>query len=138
MNETLVSQLARMDIDRIKGYRELLDFYYGRQWEGKGRRNERRLTFNYAKVFIEKVTSYLMAGVRFTVDPVEDSERARESARRAEAALDRVYNENYLEQLDLETEIDGAVLGDACYKVIWDAAEKRVRVTAPDIQGINA
>jgi hypothetical protein len=127
-----------MELDRIKGYKELLDFYYGRQWEGKGRRNERRLTFNYAKVFIEKVTSYLMGGISFAVDPTEDSDKARDNARRAEAALNRVYGENYLEQLDLETEIDCAVLGDACYKVIWDAAEKRVRVTAPDIQGIYA
>ncbi len=138
MNETLVSQLGRMDMDRIKGYKELLDFYYGRQWEGKGRRNERRLTFNYAKVFIEKVTSYLMAGVSFAVDPAEDTDKARESARRAEAALAGVYSYNHLEQLDLETEVDGAVLGDACYKVIWDAAEKKVRVTAPDVQGIYA
>jgi hypothetical protein len=30
------------------------------------------------------------------------------------------------------------VLGDGCYKVTWDAAEKRVRVTAPDVQGIYA
>jgi hypothetical protein len=106
-----------MELDRIKGYKELLDFYYGRQWEGKGRRNERRLTFNYAKVFIEKVTSYLMGSISFAVDPAEDSDKARDNARRAEAALNRVYGENYLEQLDLETEIDCAVLGDACYKV---------------------
>jgi hypothetical protein len=127
-----------MDLDRIKSYKELLDFYYGRQWEGKGRRNERRLTFNYAKVFIEKVTSYLMGSISFAVDPAEDSEKAKDNARRAEAALNKVYGENYLEQLDLETEIDCAVLGDACYKVIWDAAEKKIRVTAPDIQGIYA
>jgi hypothetical protein len=138
MSETLVAQLARMDMERMKNYRELLDFYYGRQWEGKAKYNERRLTFNYARVFIEKVTSYLMAGVGFTVEPAEDSAKARENARKAEAVLNRVYNDNYLEQLDLETEIDGAVLGDACYKVIWDAAEKKVRVTAPDIQGIYA
>ncbi|MGD0779169.1 MAG: phage portal protein [Dehalococcoidales bacterium] len=138
MNDSVLSQLARLDLDRIKGYKELLDFYYGKQWEGKGRWHERRLTFNYAKVFIEKVTSYLMGGISFAVDPYKDSDRARESARRAEATLKRVYSENYLEQLDLETEIDCAVLGDGCYKVIWDAAEKRVRVTAPDIQGIYA
>ncbi len=138
MNDTVVSQLARLDLDRFKGYKGLLDFYYGRQWEGKGRWHERRLTFNYAKVFIEKVTSYLMGGINFTVDPYKDSDKARESARRAEATLQSVYNENYLEQLDLETEIDCAVLGDGCYKVIWDAAEKRVRVMAPDIQGIYA
>jgi hypothetical protein len=138
MNELVISQLARMDLDRIKRYKEMLDFYYGKQWEGKGRWHERRLTFNYAKVFIEKVTSYLMGGINFAVDPYKDSDKAREQARRAEAALKKVYSENYLEQLDLETEIDCAVLGDGCYKVIWDTAEKRVRVTAPDVQGIYA
>jgi hypothetical protein len=77
-----------------------------------------------------------MSGVNFAVDPAADSAEAGENARRAEAALYRVYADNNLEQLDLETEIDCAVLGDACYKVIWDAAEKRVRVTSPDVQGI--
>jgi len=138
MNDTVAAQLAKADLERIRGYKELLDFYYGRQWEAKGRRHERRLTFNYAKVFIEKITSYLMAGVSFAVDPMDDTEQAKDNARRAESALNRVYRENYLEQLDLETEIDGAVLGDACYKVIWDAAARRVRVTAPDVQGIYA
>ncbi|MHB8105681.1 MAG: phage portal protein [Dehalococcoidales bacterium] len=136
MNETVVTQLARVDLDRIKGYKGLLDFYYGKQWEGKGRWHERRLTFNYAKVFIEKVTSYLMGGISFAVDPYKDSDKAREIARRAEAALKSVYSKNSLEQLDLETEIDCAVLGDGCYKVIWDTTEKQVRVTAPDVQGI--
>jgi hypothetical protein len=69
MNESVLSQLNRMDFGRLKGYKELLDFYYGRQWEGKGRWHERRLTFNYAKVFIEKVTSYLMGDINFVVDP---------------------------------------------------------------------
>ncbi len=138
MNETILAQLMRMDLGRIKGYKELLDFYYGKQWEGKGRWHERRLTFNYAKVFIEKITSYLMGGINFTVDPYDNSDKATERARRAEAVLKKVYSENYLEQLDLETEIDCAVLGDGCYKVIWDSTEKRVRVTAPDIQGIYA
>jgi hypothetical protein len=138
MNNTVLSQLARMETDRMKAYKELLDFYYGKQWEARGRRNERRLTFNYAKVFIEKVTSYLMGGVSFAVDPVEDSDKARNYASRAEAALKRAYSENHLEQLDLETEIDCAVLGDGCYKVTWDAAGRRVRVTAPDVQGIYA
>jgi hypothetical protein len=136
MNETLPVQLGRLDLDRLKGYQELLDFYYGRQWPGRERRGERRLIFNYAKVFVDKLTSYLMSGVNFAVDPAADSAEAGENARRAEAALYRVYADNNLEQLDLETEIDCAVLGDACYKVIWDAAEKRVRVTSPDVQGI--
>jgi hypothetical protein len=130
--------LNRQDIDRFRGYRERLDFYHGRQWEGRERRGEKRLTFNYAKVFIDKVTSYLMSGVNFAVDAVEDSAEAEAKARKAEAALHQVYEENNLEQLDLETEIDCAVLGDAGYKVTWDTEAKKVRVTAPDIQGIYA
>ena len=50
--------------------------------------------------------------------------------------MHQVYEENGLEQLDFETEIDCAVLGDAGYKVIWDTDTAAVRVTAPDIQGI--
>ena len=138
MKETMTMQLARLDMDRIKGYRELLDFYHGHQWEGRERRSERRLTFNYARVFVDKITSYLMSGINFVVDPVEDSDEARDKARKSEAALYRVYEDNKLEQLDLETEIDCAVLGDACYKVIWDTVEKKIRITAPDIQGIYA
>ncbi len=138
MNENVPMQLARLDLDRIRGYRELLDFYHGRQWEGRERRGERRLIFNYAKVFIDKITSYLMSGINFAVDAVEDSDEARARAQKAEAALYRVYQDNNLEQLDLETEIDCAIMGDACYKVIWDTVEKKVRITAPDIQGIYA
>jgi len=137
-NETIPVQLARLDLDRIRGYQELLDFYHGRQWEGRERRGERRLIFNYAKVFIDKITSYLMSGINFAVDAVEDSDEARARAQKAETALYQVYEDNNLEQLDLETEIDCAILGDACYKVIWEATEKKVKVTAPDVQGIYA
>jgi hypothetical protein len=135
---SIISQLNRQDIDRLRGYRELLDFYHGRQWEGRERRGEKRLTFNYAKVFIDKITSYLMYGIDFTVDAVGDSDEAKASVRRAEAALRQVYEDNNLEQLDLETEIDCAILGDACYKVIWDSEAKKVMITAPDVQGIYA
>ena len=138
MNESIPSQLSRMDIERMRGYRELLDFYYGQQWEGRQRRGDRRLIFNYAKVFVEKIASYLMTGINFAVEPGEDTQDAATRARKAEQALYRVYEDNHLEQLDLETEIDCAVLGDGCYKVIWNAAEKKVRVTAPDVQGIFA
>ena len=132
------TELARLDVDRLRGYKELLDFYHGQQWEGYAKRGEKRLTFNYAKVVIDKVTSYLMSGINLVVDAVEDSDEARANARRAEAALHRVYEDNSLEQLDFETEVDCAILGDACFKVIWDQEAKGVRVTAPDIQGIYA
>jgi len=139
MNEGFIpTQLAHHDMDRLKSYKELLDFYYGRHWQGYAKRGEKRLTFNYAKVVIDKATSYLMSGINFTVDAVEDSDEARARARRAESALYQVYEVNNLQQLDFETEIDCAILGDACYKVIWDQETKSVRVTAPDIQGIYA
>ena len=132
------AELSRRDVDRLKSYKELLDFYHGVHWEGRERRGEKRLTFNYAKVFIDKVTSYLMSGTNVAVDPVEDSDEARARAQKAEAALYQVYEDNNLEQLDFETEIDCAILGDACYKVIWDQETRSVRITAPDIQGIYA
>jgi len=139
MNEGfLPTQLTHRDIDRLRRYKELLDFYHGQHWEGYPRRGEKRLTFNYVKVFIDKVTSYLMSGTNFTVDAIQDSDEARARAQRAEAALHQVYEDNNLEYLDFETEIDCAILGDACFKVIWDAETKRVRVTTPDIQGIYA
>ena len=130
------ADLNRRDTDRMRRYRELLDFYQGTQWQGRERFGEKRLTFNYARVVVDKMASYLMSGVKFVVDPLEDSAKGRDQARLAEAALHQVYEENGLEQLDFETEIDCAVLGDASYKVIWDTETAGVRVTAPDIQGI--
>ena len=129
-------ELNRRDSDRMRRYRELLDFYQGTQWPGRERAGEKRLTFNYARVVVDKMASYLMSGVKFVVDPAEDTAAGREKARRAEAALQQVYDANGLEQLDFETEVDCAVLGDAVYKVIWDTETAGVRVTAPDIQGI--
>ena len=137
-NMNLTRQMARMDWDRLRAYRENLDFYNGVQWQGYARRRERRLTFNYAKVFIDKVTSYLMSGLNFVVEPEDSSEEAWERAKMAEQALHRIYEENNLEQLDFDTELDAAILGDGCFKVTWDAQEKRVHVSAPDVNGLFA
>ena len=134
----LPQQLERLDSPRLRAYRENLEFYQGRQWLDNQRRRERRLTFNYAKTVIEKTASYTMAGVGFVVDPEDGSAEAIAAARRAEQALREVYEANNLEQLDFDNEIDCSVLGDAACKVTWDAREKRVRVTAPDVQGLFA
>ena len=140
MNQTtpFPQRLAQLDMDRLRRYREFLDFYNGRQWPGAVRRWERRLTFNYAKVVVEKTTSYLMSDHAWTVEPWEDAQEARERARQAEIALDQVADENNLSQLDFDTELDSAILGDGCYKVTWDAELGRVRITAPDVQGVYA
>jgi hypothetical protein len=134
----LPQTLARLDTDRLRRYREALDFYHGRQWTGTPRRRERRLTFNYARTIVEKVTSYLMTGLDVAVDPVDGSEQARADAARAEAAIRHVHEENALDQLDFDTEVDTAVLGDGAYKVTWDTTAGRVRVSAPDVQGLYA
>jgi hypothetical protein len=133
---SIVQQLARMDAGRLRAYRENLDFYQGRQWADPARRRERRLTLNYAKAVIEKTASYTMSGLSFVVDPEDGSEEAAARGRRAERVLEEIHEANSLDQLEFDNEIDCAVLGDAAYKVTWDAAEKRVRVSAPDVQGL--
>ena len=134
----LPQQLVRMDLSRFRAYRENLEFYQGRQWLDSQRRRERRLTFNYAKAVIEKTASYTISGGSSLVDPEESSAEALERARRAERALRDVYEANTLDQLDFDNEIDCSALGDAAYKVTWDPIEKRVRVSAPDVQGLYA
>ena len=137
-NISFPQQLGRKDFQRLRAYRENLDFYNGMQWLGNRRRGERRITINYAKAFVEKATSYLISGLNFAVDPVDDSTEAKERARRAEEALYQVYEGNSLEQLDFDTELDTAILGDGCFKVTWDTEEQRIRVSAPDVQGLFA
>jgi len=130
------ADLARRDTDRLRRYREMLDIYHGAHWPGRERPGEKRLTFNYARVIIDKMTSYLMSGSGVVVDPISDTKEAQQKARRAELALQKVAGDNALPELDFETETDCAVLGDAVYKVIHDPQSGGIRVTAPDIQGI--
>jgi hypothetical protein len=137
-NRALVEGLARIDSARMRSYRENLAFYRGQQWPGTQRRRERRLVFNYARTLIDKAASYLMNGVGFVVDPEDGSDAAGERARRAEKALREVYEANNLAQLDFDSEIDVSILGDGAFKVTWDTDQRRVRVTAPDVQGLCA
>ncbi|MGB2799285.1 MAG: phage portal protein [Dehalococcoidia bacterium] len=137
-NLTIPQQLARMDRDRMRRYNENLAFYNGEQWQSRATRGEKHLTFNYAKALVDKTTSYLMSGMSFALDPMEEGDEARERARSAEKALYQVYQDNNLQALDFDTELDCTVLGDAAYKVTWDIKERRVKVTAPDVQGLYA
>jgi hypothetical protein len=79
-----------------------------------------------------------MQGLGFACYPSEEIDELKARARKAEQLLRQVYGQNNLQQLDYETEIDTAILGDGCYKVIWDADEKRICITAPDVSGIFA
>jgi len=138
MTDTLPSVLNQKDQDRLKRYRQNLDFYSGLQWQTPNQANQRRLTFNYAKAFVDKLTSYVMSGVTPVVHPLDESQEEKDRARRAEDALKQVYDSNHLVLLDFDTEIDCCILGDAAYKVIWDPEARRIRVTAPDVQGLFA
>jgi hypothetical protein len=138
--EALPRRLAQMDRDRLRRYRENLDFYNGLQWPASSRfRRDRRLTLNYARVAVDKVTSYLMSEVGFAVDPpAGGGVAAAEAAARAEEALYGVYHQNDLAMLDFDTELDTAILGDGAYKIVYDTSAGPVRVTAPDVQGLFA
>jgi len=141
MTEFNPSQLARMDSTRLATYRNNLDFYQGSQWPTTSR--HRQLVFNYTKVSVDKITSFLMQGLNFACYPnatnsTDSTNSLNAKVLRAEQLLRQVYEENNLQELDYETEIDAAVLGDGCYKVIWDTDEKRIRITAPDVSGIYA
>lgn len=130
------SQLRSRDADRVARYVRYLDFYQGKQWPEQSR--HRQLVFNYARISIDKATSFLMHGFGFTCSPASEDGDVLARVRRAEQLLHRVYEQNSLSQLDYETEIDTAVLGDGCYKVTWDPDEERVRITSPDVSGIFA
>jgi hypothetical protein len=124
---------------RIARYREYLDFYNGHQWEGLPAPNEKRLTFNYARVFVNKAASYLMGrGVSFAVDPPKGSgEVGERTARHAEGLLRACYERNSLALLDLDTAIDSAVLGDGAFKVTWDPGANAPVVSAVDPASIT-
>ena len=83
------SQLARMDSTRLATYRANLDFYQGSQWPTTSR--HRQLVFNYAKVSVDKITSFLMQGLNFACYPGEGTDELKARVRRAEQLLPKVY-----------------------------------------------
>src|SRR5947199_9346305 len=104
---TYPQMFSSADATRIAGYRALLDFYNGEQWEGLPAPNERRLTYNYARVFINKAASYLMGkGVSFSVDaPAVEGGESNMVAAHAEDLLRAAYERDSLAMLDLDTAV---------------------------------
>lgn len=135
MTDFTPQSLLNLDKDRLAAYKSNLDFYEGSQWLERSR--NRQLVFNYARIAIDKVTSYLTQGLNFACDPLA-GDGADQVARKAEGLLYQVYQDNNLQELDYETEVDAAILGDGCYKVTFDARDKRIRVTSPDVHGLFA
>jgi hypothetical protein len=130
--------LANRDAERLRRYREYIEYYEGRRGAPPARARERVLTFNYARTMVEKGASYLVTGHRPVVLPVDETAADRRCAALAERALLEAWQDNDLSRLDFETEVDTAVLGDGAFKVTWDEREQRVVVSAPDVQGLFA
>ncbi|HEX9990028.1 MAG TPA: phage portal protein [Chloroflexia bacterium] len=126
--------LSHEDAQRVAAYKLYLDFYNGYQWDGLPAPNEKRLTFNYARVFVHKAASYLMGkGVSFAVAPPDGSgEEGKRVAQHAEALLQACYERNSLALVDLDTAVDSAVLGDGAFKVTWDAQAGAPSISAVD------
>jgi hypothetical protein len=94
--------------DRARGgrYREYLAFWEGKQWTDRARPGETRLTLNYARALVRKVTSVLFSRpVRYSVP---------ESAA-AERYLACLALEDDWAGLDDAAALDAAVLGDAAF-----------------------
>lgn len=130
--------LAQRDADRLRRYREYLDFHEGRRGAPASprgvRSRERTLVFNYARSIVEKGAAYLVTEHR----PVVTTAPSEAVRAEAERVLHETWDANDLARLDVETEVDTAVLGDGAYKVTWDDEEGRVVVSAPDVQGLFA
>jgi len=126
----------------MRRYRDNLAFYGGAQWPGVARRRERRLVMNYTKAIVDKAAAFTLLGMRPVGDPSGASGGTAPGvvdgikARRTEAVLAEVAEANDLAGLDYDTEVDASVLGDGAYRVVWDVEAGRVRVTAPDPQGL--
>jgi len=130
--------LKNRDKDRLAQYTDALTFYEGKQWPAADPRTRtaRRLTLNYVKTIVNKTSTYTLKGATVNTIPRSDGPEDIAAAAAVEAYLADLALNNGLARLDLVTEVDAAVLGDAAYKVTWDTAEERVAVTAPDVRGL--
>jgi hypothetical protein len=114
------------DRERVARYVRAASFAAGEQWEGRARRQETRLTINYARALIRKTASYTFpAPARFAVDSGDAA-----TAALAERLLDEVATRLDLDQLDLDLAVEAATLGDAAIKVTWLPERGAPAVTA--------
>lgn len=130
--------LRDLDAQRKRDYKNNLDFYEAKQWKGSPRLRERRITYNYAKAIIDKVSTYMMTDLELQVTDLTGQQGDGQEAVAVEKALSLAFEQNEIQLLDLEAEIDCAVLGDGAYKITWSKELDQILITTPDIQGIYA
>jgi hypothetical protein len=126
---------------RLTRYTDYQAFYRGDQWSDLPAPGERRLTFNYARVFVNKAASYLLSKpIGYDALPVGEKpgRRKQEGARAVEQWLGEVTDFNHLAALDLDTAISAGTLGDGAWTVRWDPAANLPRVTNVDPAGLDA
>ncbi len=122
--------LTVADQARLRRYQEYLDWYNGKQW-AKERRGWANLVLNYCRAVVDKGVSYLLGeGLSFSMDPRDGM--AAGLARSAEELIYRVYEDSEPEAKDIQAATNGAVLGDAVYKVFWDRDRGLPRVVNQD------
>jgi hypothetical protein len=120
---------------RLVRYTDYQAFYRGDQWDTLPAPGERRLTFNYARVFVNKAASYLLSKpVGYDALPVGESgsKRKQAGARAVEQWLGEVADFNHLAALDLDTAISAGTLGDGAWTVRWDPVADQPRLTTVD------
>lgn len=130
-------------LSRVSRYATYRAFYEGDQWAAVPAPGERRLTFNYARVFVNKAASYLMGEpVGYEAHPLgpgpRQGKRIAAGVRAVEDYLDQVNEFNNLAEVDLGTVISSGCLGDGAWTVRWDAAAGVPRVTQVQPAGLDA
>lgn len=134
---TLAAWTQDADATRLTRYRQALDFYNGTQYTARRRAGETRLVMNYARALVRKGVSYL-----FTDDPefvalgADGKKDANSEA--VEGVLSEWIAANEQHDLDWQSALDAAVIGDGAYKVTWSARLKRPVCAAVDPRGLWA
>jgi hypothetical protein len=147
--------LRQQDGLRLLAYQQHLAFYEGQHYKTP-RRGRSNLVANYARTIVDKGVAFLVGrGLGFAVEPTRPRRTGArglpvlatgggppdaddERAQAAEALLYDVADSCDLDVVDLQCALNAAVLGDAVYKVFWDAARRQVRVVAVDPGGFFA
>jgi hypothetical protein len=150
-NSVQATEGTQHALERVARYEEYRRLYLGEQWSTLPKPGDRRITLNYARVFVNKAASYLLGkpvGYEAFVikargnpsEPIAVNTTASDDdgARVVERYLDRVNDFNQMAGLDQEVAIASGCLGDGAFTVRWDEEEGLPRVTAVDVRGLDA